>query len=331
MVIVSKGKWRSAGKSSDTALGLAMKQKSTVAPSLRPKRPSSAVSAEPARAVGVLGLGIIGSRVADACRRAGLEVVAWNRTPRSGQAALATPGEVARAARVLQIFVTDDAALGSVVEALVPALTEHHVVLNCSTVSLDATRGAASAVAATGAAFLDAPFTGSKNAAAAGELVYYIGGPAAVLERVRWVLEPSAKAIIPLGGVGDATVIKIATNLVSAIAVEALSEALGVVTAHGVGAEQFLAAMEHNANSSGLSRMKLPGMVAGAFEPHFSLKNMWKDAGFAERLAQAAGLEIPALTVARTRMGALVGQGRGEEDFSVLAVNYAGPGKPNQA
>ena len=141
---------------------------------------------------------------------------------------------------------------------------------------------------------------------------------------MRWALEPSAKSIVPLGRVGDATVIKIATNLVSAIAVQALAEALAVVTAHGIPADRFLAAMEHNANSSGLSRMKLPGMVAGAFEPHFSLKNMWKDAGFAERLAQSAGLEIPALTVVRTRMGALVGQGRGEEDFSVLAAHYPG-------
>jgi 3-hydroxyisobutyrate dehydrogenase-like beta-hydroxyacid dehydrogenase len=301
-----------------------MKKMLKAAPGLRPVRLKPAPPSASARTVGVLGLGIIGSRVADACRRAGIAVVAWNRTRRRGQSALSSPMEVAHAARVLQIFVTDDAALASVVGALLPALTKQHVVLNCSTVSLAATRAAAAAVERTGAAFLDAPFTGSKNAAAAGELVYYIGGPAAVLQRVRWALEPSAKAIVPLGRVGDATVIKIATNLVSAIAVEALSEALGVVTAHGIGADAFLVAMEHNANSSGLSRMKLPGMVAGRFEPHFSLKNMWKDAGFAEQLAQSAGLEIPALTVARIRMGALVGKGRGEEDFSVLAANYAG-------
>ena len=196
------------------------------------------------------------------------------------------------------------------------------MVLNCSTVSLDATRAADAAVRATGAAFLDAPFTGSKNAAAAGELVYYIGGPAAVLKRARWALEPSAKAVVPLGRVGDATVIKIATNLVSAVAVEAMAEALGVVTAQGIPADRFLAAMEYNANNSPLARMKLPAMANGEFDPHFSLKNMWKDAGFAERLAQSTGLEIPALSVARSRMGALVGQGRGEEDFSVLAAHF---------
>lgn len=286
------------------------------------RRATEAASAAPARTVGVLGLGIIGRRVADACRRAGLPVVAWNRTRRRGLATVSNPTEVAEAAHVLQIFVTDDAALESVVAALRPALTKDHVVMNCSTVSLEATRAADAAVRATGAAFLDAPFTGSKLAAEAGQLVYYIGGPSSVLTRSQWALEPSAKAIIPLGKVGDATVIKIATNLISSIAVEALAEALALVSAHGITGTAFLGAMEHNANNSGLSRMKLPCMLTGEFEPHFSLKNMWKDAGFAERLAQAAGLEVPALTLVRTRMGALVGQGRGEEDFSVLATNF---------
>lgn len=285
-------------------------------------RAATAPPADPSRTVGVLGLGIIGSRVAEACRRAGMSVAPWNRTPRRGVATMASPAEVAGAARVLQVFVTDDAALASVVEGLAPALTREHVVVNSSTVSLEATLAADAVVRRAGASFLDAPFTGSRNAAAAGELVYYVGGAATVLKRVRWALEPSAKTILPIGRVGDATVIKIATNLVSAVAIEALAEALGVVSAHGIPAEQFLAAMEHNANSSGLSRMKLPAMVAGSFDPHFSLKNMWKDAGFAERLAHAAGLEIPALSVVRTRMGALVGRGRGEEDYSALAAHY---------
>lgn len=292
---------------------------------------AAAGSADPARTVGVLGLGIIGSRVAEACRRAGMKVAPWNRTRRRGLKAMDTPAEVAGAARVLQIFVTDDAALASVVEGLAPALTREHVVVNSSTVSLEATLAADAAVRGAGAAFLDAPFTGSRNAAAAGELVYYVGGAAAVLRRARWALEPSAKAILPMGRVGDATVIKIATNLVSAVAIEALAEALGVVSAHGIAADQFLAAMEHNANSSGLSRMKLPAMVAGTFDPHFSLKNMWKDAGFAERLAHAAGLEIPALSLVRTRMGALVGRGRGEEDYSALAAHYPAIGRPARA
>lgn len=285
-------------------------------------RAAPALSDDPTRTLGVLGLGIIGSRVAEAARRAGLGVAAWNRTRRPGVDTLDTPEAVAAAAPVLQVFVTDDAALASVLERLAPALTRDHVVVNSSTVSLEATRSAQAVVRRAGAAFLDAPFTGSRNAAAAGELVYYVGGAAAVLQRVRWALEPSAKAILPMGRVGDATIIKIATNLVSAVAVEALAEALGVIRAHGIAADRFLAAMEHNANSSGLSRMKLPSMVDGAFDPHFSLKNMWKDAGFAERLAHAAGLEVPALSVVRTRMGSLVVRGRGEEDFAALADHY---------
>lgn len=272
--------------------------------------------------MGILGLGIVGSRVAAVCRKAGVSVAAWNRTKRKGLASLATPVEVAGAALVLQIFVTTDEALAEVLAALQPALTPRHIVLNCSTVSLAATHAAAKRVVAAGAAFLDAPFTGSKNAAAAGQLVYYVGGPAAVLKKARWALEPSAKEILPVGEIGHATILKLATNLVSSISVEALAEALGLVAALGVKPARLVEAMEHNANSSALSRMKLPAMVKGEFDPHFSLKNMWKDAKYAEELAQAAGLELPALAVARQRMGALAGQGRGEEDFSVLAAHY---------
>lgn len=282
----------------------------------------TASASPPARTVGILGLGIVGSRVAAACRKAGLSVVAWNRTRRKGLASLATPVEVAGAASVLQIFVTTDEALAEVLEALRPALTARHIVLNCSTVSLAATRAAARLVEDAGAAFLDAPFTGSKNAAAVGQLVYYVGGPASVLKKARWALEPSAKAILPVGETGHATILKLATNLVSSISVEALAEALGLVAALGVKPGRLVEAMEHNANSSALSRLKLPGMIDGNFDPHFSLKNMWKDAKYAEELAQAAGLELPALAVARQRMGALVGRGRGEEDFSVLAAHY---------
>ena len=161
-------------------------------------------------------------------------------------------------------------------------------------------------------------------------MVYYVGGAAAVLERARWALDASAKTILHVGEIGHATVLKIATNMVSAAMVEVLSEALGVVAGQGVALDRFVEAMEHNASGSGLTRMKLPSMLKGDFTPHFSLKNMLKDARFAEDLAERAGVEIPALTVVRQRMAALTGRGRGDDDYSVLVTNYlasAGPGK----
>ncbi len=274
------------------------------------------------KALGIIGLGIIGSRVADVARAAGLEVVVWNRTKKKVAGAVDSPAAVAAAARVVQVFVADDAALERVISDMAPALRAGHVVVNCSTVSLAATRAAEKAVAATGADFLDAPFTGSRNAAAAGQLVYYVGGSAAVLKRVRWALNTSAKAILPVGDVGHATILKIATNMISATTVEILSEAMGVVMAHGVALERFAAAMDLNACGSGLTKMKIPSIIQRDFAAHFSLKNMLKDARFAMALAEEGGLEVPALAVAAQRMAALVGRGKGESDYSVLATNY---------
>ena len=284
------------------------------------KKATRAVGAP--RTLGLIGLGIIGSRIAEAVRRAGLDVVVWNRTRKKTPGWVDSPAAVAARAKVIQLFVMDDAALAGVVAALKPALTREHTVINSSTVSLSATQTAAKEVASTRAAFLDAPFTGSKLAAEAGQLVYYVGGPAKTLERVRWALEPSAKTILHVGEIGQATILKIATNMIAAAVVEILSEALGVVAGHGVALERFVEAMEHNASSSGLTRLKLPGMLKGDFAPHFSLKNMLKDARFAEDLAERAGVEIPVLSVVRQRMAALAGRGRGDDDYSVLATNY---------
>ena len=125
-----------------------------------PESLPAAGSLDPSRRVGILGMGIIGRRVVDSCRRAGLEVVAWNRTRRGELDTLETPADVARRALVLQIFVTDDRALASVLDGLLPALTADHVVLNCSTVSLEATQAAAASVGATGAAFWMRPLRG---------------------------------------------------------------------------------------------------------------------------------------------------------------------------
>src|SRR5690606_3982509 len=116
----------------------------------------------------------------------------------------------------IQIFVTDGEALMEVMEDMAPKLNKSKTVINCSTVSVDATHEAAELAAKKGAAFLDSPFTGSRDAAAAAELVYYVGGDQEVLERARPVLEASSKSILYTGPLGTATLVKIATNMVSA-------------------------------------------------------------------------------------------------------------------
>ncbi|OYW75939.1 MAG: hypothetical protein B7Z37_11100 [Verrucomicrobia bacterium 12-59-8] len=268
--------------------------------------------------VGILGLGIIGSRVADNLRKAGHEVFVWSRSARPVPNFLASPHEVAEAAGIIQIFVRDSAALIEAIEDMKPALNAGHLIMNHATVSKKATLEAAQLVEETGASFLDAPFTGSKMAAQNGKLCYYIGGSDLLLERAKPVLAASAAKILPLGGIGDAMVLKIVTNLVSAVIMEAVAEAADITKANGIALERLQEALESNANYSTLIGMKLPAIIQGDFEPHFALRNMLKDADFARELAAEAKLNTPALECTAAAMRAGVDSGKGDLDFSVI-------------
>ena len=272
--------------------------------------------------VGVLGLGIIGSRVAQNLRDQGWRTCVWNRTPQDHADALGSPGEVAGKAGVLQIFVRDGEALLAVVDEMASQLGEGHIVLNHATVSPEATYEAALRVGNTGAAFLDCPFTGSRDAATEGKLNYYVGGEQAVVEQVRGVLDASAQTVTHLGKIGTATVLKIATNMISATTVAILSEALAVCEQGGVEPQKMERALAVNGCSSGLSGMKLPTMLAGDYLPHFSLKNMLKDAKFGLELADKNGMSLPVLTSATAAMMEQMDAGRGEKDYSVVYENY---------
>jgi 3-hydroxyisobutyrate dehydrogenase-like beta-hydroxyacid dehydrogenase len=268
--------------------------------------------------VGIIGLGIIGSRIAANYTKAGHDVVVWSRTRREMPNFAANLPELARHSEIIQLFVLDGAALLAAVQEMAPELRPGQIVVNSATVSLQATLDAASVVDATGAAFLDCPFTGSRDASAAGQLVYYVGGDSAVLEQATPLLAASSKEILPMGKIGDATVIKIATNMVSAVTVQVVSEAMAVTRSAGVPLEAFQRAMESNASGSGLVKMKVPTMRQGDYTPHFSLKNMLKDSRFALELAKKASLNLPALSATSQQMAGLAAADAAEQDYSAL-------------
>ena len=229
---------------------------------------------------GVLGLGLIGSRVAARLQSAGIPLAVWNRTPREfdGLPALSVdPAAVAREADILQIFVADDEALCSTVRAMLPAVRRGHILISHATVAPQTVRELAAEVSAAGAAFLDAPFTGSRDAAAQGQITYYVSGSSDALERARPILEVSAKAILPIGEIGDASAVKLATNIMAAAAAVSLAEAIELLRANNVDPQVLVAALENNAARSGVVDLKLPCMLRNEFAPRFSARNMRKD------------------------------------------------------
>ncbi|HEY3897951.1 MAG TPA: NAD(P)-dependent oxidoreductase [Chthoniobacter sp.] len=273
--------------------------------------------------VGVIGLGIIGSRVAAGLRAAGYQVYVWNRSAKPAPNFLGSPAEIAESAEIIQIFVSDAQALFDVVEAMSETLTPKHVIVCNSTVGPEAVLEAAQLIEARGAQFLDAPFTGSKVAAEKRQLVYYVGGSEQAFVRARPILELTSKNIIRMGEVGHASTIKVVTNMISGVTIQVLAEALSIVQKAGIEPEMLVSAIEQNACRSGVIDLKLPKMMAGDYEPHFSLKHMFKDVQLGIHMANALDIEIPATTVTAGVMYGALNQGWGDLDFSALFKNYA--------
>ncbi|HSH37186.1 MAG TPA: NAD(P)-dependent oxidoreductase, partial [Chthoniobacterales bacterium] len=280
--------------------------------------------------VGVIGLGIIGRRVADNLRRRGFQVFVWNRTPRPYPNFVGSPSELAELCDFVQIFVSDDEALLQMVQQMKPALSAQHVIMAHSTVAPHTMRNAAEFVQRRGAHFLDAPFTGSKVAAEKAELVYYVAGDDAAYKRARAVLQASSKEIIEIGEIGQATTVKIATNMVTAATVQAAAEALALVHHSGLGAEKLAAALRGNASNSGTLTMKLPKMIEGDFDPHFSVKHMLKDVQIAARMARSYGLTLGATEAARDSLLDEADSGRADQDFCSLVRFFFPEGLPGE-
>jgi len=272
--------------------------------------------------IGVIGLGIIGHGVTANLRRKGFPVFVWNRTPRPVPNFVGSPAELAALCDYIQIYVSDDKALLQTVNQLNEKLATRHIVIAHSTVAPDSMRAAAEIVEGRGARFVEAPFTGSKAAAEKGELVYYIGGNEGALREARAILEASSKEIIEIGEIGQATAIKIATNMITAASVQATAEALALVQALGVPLGKFVEAMQVNASYSTTLAMKMPKMIKRDFEPHFSVKHMLKDVQIANQLGLSRYIDLGVTAAACDRLLEQIQWGYGDDDYSAVARKY---------
>jgi 3-hydroxyisobutyrate dehydrogenase-like beta-hydroxyacid dehydrogenase len=272
--------------------------------------------------VGVLGLGIIGSRVAGHLRAAGFSVPVWNRTPKAEPNFLGSPAEVAQASDILQIFVADPRAVFEVLDSIGDALTPRHTVVCSSTIGRTAVLEAAQRVEARGARFLDAPFTGTKGAADKAQLVYFIGGDDETFQIAKPVLEASSKAIVKIGEIGQAALVKVVTNVLTAATIQTLAETLATVKAAGIDPAVMTAALEHHGIRSSLIDLKLPKMLAGDYEPHFSLKHMLKDVQFGLDMGVELKLDLPVTETTAKVMRIGMAQGEADLDFSCVMKRY---------
>jgi 3-hydroxyisobutyrate dehydrogenase-like beta-hydroxyacid dehydrogenase len=241
--------------------------------------------------IAVLGLGIIGSAWAQNLIADGYSVRSWNRTPKDFPNFHPSIRDAVDKAKAIFVVVSDPPAVQSVLDQIAPVLGPGQIVVQSSTISARWTLKFAAMVQQTGASFLEAPFTGSKLAAEQRQTVYYLGGDAELIERMRPVLEPISSAILHIGALGSASSLKLALNLHIAGLGQILCESLTLCRASGIPDEIYFEALARNVAHSGLADLKQPKLRERDYSAQFALKHMDKDLRLA--LETAADLSLP--------------------------------------
>jgi 3-hydroxyisobutyrate dehydrogenase-like beta-hydroxyacid dehydrogenase len=263
--------------------------------------------------VTIAGLGIIGSAWAKNLHADGLEVRAWNRTPKDLPFFEPDLAKAVKDAEMILIVVADPPAVESLLDVIVPQLQPGQLVAQSSTISAHWTRRFCQRVEAAGATFLEAPFTGSKLAAEARKTVFYLGGPEATIEKARPVLARLSAHILHIGPLGTASSLKLAMNLNLAVMAEALSESLALTRAEEIPDEKYFEALHLNVGRSGLSDLKEPKLRAHDYSAQFSLKHMDKDLRLA--LETAEKLDLPVTRTLKAFYANGIKNGMGDDDF----------------
>ena len=278
--------------------------------------------------IGLIGLGLMGRPMGMNLIKAGYPLAVWNRTASRADELVAagakltkSPQEVAASADFLLTIVSDPPALEQVLwgpQGALPALPRGSIYVDSSTISPALARKIAAACAERGVRFLDAPVTGGDWGAKKGELLFMIGGDAETLKDAEPVLRVMGKKLFHLGPHGAGQTIKLAMNLILALQVDALAEALALVTGAGLGGEKLVEVLQSSMARSGVLDVKAPNLLKGEYFPSFPLRLMHKDLGLALDLANQLGVALPATAAAREIYSAVKGAAKQDLDYSAV-------------
>jgi len=261
-------------------------------------------------------------------RRAGFDVVAWNRDRGKCDAVARTTGagiaqsasEAAEFADVVLTSLADDAAVRAVYADALEGFHDGQVVLEMSTIAPQTVLGVAPSVQARGAALLDAPVSGSVPVVERGELLIMVGGDADALDRARPVLEALSSTIIHVGQLGTGATMKLAVNALVHGLNAALSESL--VLAERAGVDRSAA---YEVFASGAAAAPFVLYKRAAFERPdetpvaFTLDLVGKDLDLILELARAVGAPMPQAETNREQVRAALATGLADRDISALA------------
>lgn len=192
------------------------------------------------------------------------------------------------------------------------------VLVECSTLTVEWVRELAKAAEARGCAFVDAPVTGSKAAAANGELNFLVGGDSAAVEKIQPALAAMSRSITHLGPAGSGALVKLINNFVCGVQVASIAEALAWIERAGLDRVKAQSILLDGAPGSPLVKTIAARINANDYTPNFLLRLMAKDLGYAMKEAAAAGQPIQTPASALEVFQRAIAAGHGDKDMAAV-------------
>jgi 2-hydroxy-3-oxopropionate reductase len=276
--------------------------------------------------VGFIGLGIMGRPMARNLLKAGYQLVVHNRSQGAvqelvglGAKAAGSPEGVAREAAVLVLMLPNSpdvelVALGP--QGLLEGVKGGQTVIDMSTISPIVSQKVGAALGKKGVRMLDAPVSGGEKGAIEGTLSIMVGGDRAVFDEMLPVFQAMGKTITHLGPLGSGGFTKLANQIIVAVNLTALAEALVLAAKAGLDVELTLKALGGGLAGSRCLDQKTPNYLAHEFKPGFKIDLHYKDLGLIMEASRALGVPVPTTAVVQELFSAARVRGAGGLDHS---------------
>lgn len=278
--------------------------------------------------IGFIGLGIMGAGMTHNLLKAGFPVQVWNRTASKAQplvdagASLASsPAEVAANAEIIITCVSDTPDVQAVIlgdEGVIHGVKAGSLVIDCSTISPQATVEIAKALNDKDVHMLDAPISGGSEGAANGTLSIMVGGDAEQFERAKPVFEAMGKTITHVGGQGAGQSVKLVNQILCVGNMLAASEALLLAKASGLDLEKTLSAVTGGAAGSWMLANRGPQVIERDWRPGFTIDLQQKDLRLVLEAADELGIPLISTSMIFNMYRSLQRQGLGAEGNHAL-------------
>jgi 2-hydroxy-3-oxopropionate reductase len=277
--------------------------------------------------LGFIGLGIMGAPMAGHLRKAGHELYVRTRSkvPQelidAGAVACATPKEVAQKADTIFTMVPDTPDVEKVLfgaDGVASGLSKGKTVVDMSSISPIETKGFAKRINELGCDYLDAPVSGGEVGAKAASLTIMVGGPEDTFARVKPLFELMGKNITLVGGNGDGQTCKVANQIIVALNIAAVSEALVFASKAGADPARVRQALMGGFAASRILEVHGERMIKRTFNPGFRINLHQKDLNLALAGARALGVSLPQTANAQQLFQACDANGMGQLDHSAL-------------